>query len=109
MPVTSGPMPAPLGTGSWTCGINNTGNSANPYFTLKFVVAADHTITVVSYANAQAAIVKSDPLTFTAINPRGSRLTTFTWQPDNSMIITGPGLNDPNARFHNEGTCTKAA
>src|SRR5260370_39192818 len=45
LPATSGPIPAPLDTGSWTCRINNTDNSSNPYFTLKFAVAADHTIT----------------------------------------------------------------
>jgi hypothetical protein len=107
--ATSGPPPAPPGAGSWKCGINNIGNSANPYFTLRLVVGTDHTITVVNYANASVAIVKGDPLTFTAINPRGSRLTTFTWQPDNSMTITGPGLNNPASRFYNEGTCTKEA
>jgi hypothetical protein len=97
-----------VAAGQWTCEINNAGNSSNPYSTLQFLVAADRTITVVSYANAQATIVKSDPLTFTALNPRGSRLNTFTWKPDNSMIVSGPRLNNPNAYFHNEGACTKA-
>jgi hypothetical protein len=109
MPATSRPPSAPPSTGVWACGINNPANSSNPHYTLRFVIGADHTITAVNYANAQAAIVNSDPLTFTAINPRGSRLTTFTWKPDNSMTITGPGLNNPNSRFHNEGTCTKEA
>jgi len=54
-----------------------------------------------------ARVVKGSPLTFTALNPRGSRLTTFTLKPDNSMVITGPALNDPNGSFYNEGTCTK--
>lgn len=109
MPATSGPPSAPPSTGVWSCGINNPANSSNPYYTLRFVIGSDHAITVVNYANAPVTIVKSDPLTFTAINPRGSRLTTFAWQPDNSMTITGPGLNNPNSRFHNAGTCTKEA
>ena len=109
LPAASGPTAVPLEAGRWMCGINNAGNSSNPYFTLRLNVAADRTITVVNYANASAAIIKSDPLTFTAINPRGSRLTTFTWKPDNSMVVTGPGLNNPASRFHNEGSCTKEA
>jgi hypothetical protein len=108
VPATSAIPSARLDAESWKCGINNIGNISNPHFTLDFVVAADRTISVVNYANAPATIVRDDPLTFTAINPRGSRLTTFTLKPDNSMNITGPALNKPGASFYNEGTCSKA-
>jgi len=105
--ATPTPTTAPIDTGRWTCGINNIGNSANPRYTINFVVGADRAITVVNYGNARATVVSGSPLTFAAVNPRGSRLTTFTLKPDNSMVITGPALNDPNGSFYNEGTCTK--
>ncbi len=98
---------APIDTGRWTCGIRNFSGSSDRHYTINFVVAADRTITLASYGNAPATIVKSSPLTFTAVNPRGSRLTTFTLKPDNSMVITGPKLSDPAASFYNEGTCIK--
>ncbi len=98
---------APLEAGNWTCGIKNPRNASNPFYTLQFVVAADRAITVVSYANASATVVSNNPLTFTAVNPNGSRLTTFSWRPDNSMVVTGPGLSNPNSHFFNEGTCTR--
>lgn len=87
--------------------MRNIGKSSNPTLTLQLAVAENHTITIESYGNAQTTFVKNDPLTFTAINPRGSRLTTFTWMPDNSMTITGPGMNNPNSSFYEEGTCSK--
>jgi hypothetical protein len=98
---------APLEAGNWTCGIKNPNNASKPFYTLQFVVAADHAITVVSYANASATVVSNNPLTFTAVNPNGSRLTTFSWRPDNSLVVTGPGVSNPNAHFFNEGTCTR--
>jgi hypothetical protein len=103
------PMPAtvPIDRGSWTCAINHSGNAANPRYAITFVVAGDHAITVVSYGNASATVVKGSPRTFTAVNPRGARLTTFTLKPDNSMVVTGPALNNPTGSFYDEGTCTK--
>jgi outer membrane protein assembly factor BamE (lipoprotein component of BamABCDE complex) len=106
-PTTPTSTMAPIDTGRWACGIHNFSGSSDRRYTINFVVAADRTITLVSYGNAPATIVKSSPLTFTAVNPRGSRLTTFTLKPDNSMVITGPKLSDPAASFYNEGTCTK--
>ena len=97
----------PIDPGRWVCGIQNFRGGSDRRYTINFVVAADRTITLASYGNAPATIVKSSPLTFTAVNPRGSRLTTFTLKPDNSMVISGPKLNDPAASFYNEGTCTK--
>lgn len=107
-PVTGIAPPASFQPGTWNCGIKNFGSTTNPFFGLQFVVGADNSITVVSYANALTTIVKADPLTFTAINPRGSRLTTFTWRADNTMTITGPNLNSLGTNFRNEGTCAKA-
>jgi hypothetical protein len=97
----------PFGPGVWMCAINNMGNTANPRFTLQFVVADDKSIVVTSYANAPATVVEHNPLTFTAINPRGSREMKIVWKPDNSMIITGPNLNKPGTFFYNEGSCVK--
>jgi hypothetical protein len=97
----------PIDTGRWVCGIHNFSGSSDRRYTINFLVAADRAITLASYGNAPATIVKSSPLTFTAINPRGSRLTTFTLKPDHSMVITGPKLSDPAASFRDEGTCTK--
>jgi len=91
-----GTLPA---AGIWDCGFNT--------FKLQIVVAADHSMIVTSYANASATTTSKDPLTFTAINPRGSRLTTFAWNPNNTMTLTGPKLSDPGSTFHNEGACTK--
>ena len=96
-----------LDAGNWECAIKNIGNDLNPHFTLNFLVAPGDKITLTSYGNAAATVVKNDPLTFTVLNPRGARQTTFTWKPDNSMTITGPGLNNPNVPFYNEGTCKK--
>lgn len=111
MASTSQPTASPrreLEAGVWVCGINNPSSKTNPYFTIEFAIAADQTITVATYANAAATIVTTDPLTFTAVNPRGERLTTFTLKADNSMLITGPSVSDPNARFRNAGTCAKS-
>jgi hypothetical protein len=82
--------------------------SSDRRYGISFVVAADRSVTLASYANAPATIVKTNPLTFTAVNPRGDRLTTFTLRPDNSIVITGPGLNNPASTFYNEGTCVRA-
>jgi hypothetical protein len=106
-PATSSATFAPLDPGTWKCGINNIGNTSNPFFTIEFTVANDRTISVASYAHAPATIVRENPLTFTAVNPRGSRLTTFILSSDSSMTITGPALNNPNSRFYNEGRCTR--
>lgn len=107
VPSTSS-QPMQVEAGAWTCGIKNIGSATRPRYTLQFIVGSDRTITIVNYANAHAVVLKNAPLTFTAINPRGSRLTTFTWMPDNSMTITGPGINNPALPFYNEGTCEKA-
>jgi hypothetical protein len=92
----SGTLPAP---GIWDCGFKT--------FKLQIVVAADHSMIVTSYANAAATVTTKDPLTFTAMNPRGSRLTTFIWNSNNTMTLTGPKLSDPASTFHNEGACAK--
>ena len=52
---------------------------------------------------------RHSPLTFTAVNPRGSRLTTFTLKPDNAIAISGPYLNNPAATFYDEGGCVRSA
>jgi hypothetical protein len=92
----SGTLPA---AGVWDCGFKS--------FKLQIVVGADHSMIVTSYANAVATIVTNDPLTFTAVNPRGSRLTTFIWNSNNTMTLTGPKLTDPAGTFQNDGACTK--
>jgi outer membrane protein assembly factor BamE (lipoprotein component of BamABCDE complex) len=106
-PTTPASTMAPIEPGRWVCGIHNFSGSSDRRYTINFVIAADRTITVASYGNAPATIVKSSPLTFTAVNPRGARLTTFTLKPDNVMVISGPKLSDPSGSFYNEGTCTK--
>jgi hypothetical protein len=42
-----------------------------------------------NYGNAPATVVKTSPLTFTAVNPGGDRLVTFTMQAT-SLVMTGP-------------------
>ena len=106
-PTTSTLTMAPIDPGRWVCGIHNISSGSDRRYTINFVVAADRTITLASYGNAPATIVRSSPLTFTAVNPRGARLTTFTLKPDNAMVISGPKLSDPAGSFYNEGTCTK--
>jgi hypothetical protein len=96
-----------LDPGSWVCGINNYGNTTNPNYTIEFSIAEDHSITVASYGNAPATITSNAPLTFTALNPRGSRVITFTLRADNSMIVTGPNTNNPDTHFYNAGNCVK--
>jgi outer membrane protein assembly factor BamE (lipoprotein component of BamABCDE complex) len=91
--------------GSWSCNVNDTAGASKSRYLLEFLISRDGTITVISYGNARASIVRKDPLTFTAVNPRGARLTTFTLNSNNSIVVTGPTLNDPNASFYNEGTC----
>lgn len=88
--------------GVWECGLK----SETRYYKLQFVVAADHSIVVTSYANAPATIVKNDPLTLTAINPRGVRQMNIVWNADNTMVITGP-TSSVNISFRNEGACAK--
>lgn len=107
--ASSAPTPAgpSFGAGTWICAMNNIGNTSNPRYTLQFVVSEDKSIVVTSYADAPATIVESNPLTFTAINPRGSRQMRIVWKPDNSMIITGPNLNKPGTFFYNDGSCLK--
>ena len=97
-----------LQPGTWVCGMGNAGERGDNYFTLQFAIADDRTMSVASYANAPAKLVRADPLTFTAINPRGSRLTTFVMRSDNTMVMTGPSLTDPERRFRNTGTCAKS-
>ncbi len=92
----AGTLPA---AGVWECGFKS--------FKLQLVVGADHSIIVTSYANAPATISGNEPLTFTALNPRGSRPVTFTWASNNTMTLDGPKLSDPTATFHNAGACTK--
>jgi hypothetical protein len=105
-PVAVAPAPARVpgtlpGAGIWECGVKN----GSRYFKLQFVVAADHSMIVTSYANAPATIVKNDPLTLTALNPRGGRVMNIVWNADNTMVITGPTTS--GGTFRNEGACTK--
>jgi hypothetical protein len=93
------PSAALPAAGVWDCGFKS--------FKLQIVVGADHSMIVTSYANAVATLVANDPLTFTAVNPRGSRLTTFIWNSNNTMTLTGPKSNDPASTFRNDGACTK--
>lgn len=104
---TPGQASNPLKSGVWVCGIGTVGDNADNYFTIQFAITDDHTITVATYANAPATVIRTDPLTFTAVNPRGSRLTTFVMKSDNTIVITGPRMNDPNSRFRNSGSCAK--
>jgi hypothetical protein len=103
----TGPAPtlASIEPGRWTCGMVNNNDRR---YAMSFVVAADRSITVANYANAPATVVSTSPLTFTAINPRGDRLSTFTLRPDNSLVVTGPGLNNPSSTFFDQGTCVRS-
>lgn len=103
----AGPAPslASIEPGRWTCGMVN---GSDRRYSISFVVAADRSITVANYANAQATVVRTSPLTFTAVNPRGDRLTTFTLRSDNSIVITGPFLNTPANTFYDQGTCVRS-
>ena len=109
--AAAGPSAPPLTAssieiGRWTCGMRTTSDRR---YALNFTVAADRSITVGNYGNAPATVVKTSPLTFTAVNPRGDRLVTFTMQADNSLIMTGPSNTNSNATFYDEGTCVKGA
>jgi hypothetical protein len=104
------PRPAPAradGTlpaaGIWECGLW-TGKRA---YKLQFVVGADRSIVLTTYANAPATIVRTDPLTMTANDPRGDRPMDIVWNADNTMTITGPYSQRTGATLHDSGTCTK--
>jgi hypothetical protein len=92
--------------GSWSCNVSETAGPSKARYLIEFLISRDGTITVISYGNARATLVRNDPLTFTAVNPRGARLTTFTLNANNSIVVTGPALNDPKASINDEGTCT---
>jgi hypothetical protein len=107
--VAAGPSaPAPTASsieiGRWACGMRT---SSDRRYAVNFTVAADRSITVGTYDNVPAAVIKTSPLTFTAVNPRGARVVTFTLQADNSVVLTGPSLNNANATFYDEGNCVK--
>lgn len=102
--VPLGP-PADPAAGLWDCKLGNNANE--PRYTLTFSVAEDKKITVLNYNSALANLINANPLTFTATNPRGDRLTTFTWNADNSMSVTGPRSSDPEKTFRNVGNCAK--
>jgi hypothetical protein len=109
--VAAGPSaPAPTASsievGRWTCGMRT---SSDRRYAVNFTVAADRSITVGTYDNVPATVIKTSPLTFTAVNPRGVRVVTFALQPDNSLVLTGPSLNNANATFYDEGNCVKGA
>jgi hypothetical protein len=99
-PRRSGTLPA---AGIWECGLK----SANRYYKLQFVVAADHSMVVTTYDNAPVTVVSKDPLTVTALNPRGTRVMNIVWNADNTMVVTGPNTSNPDSTFRNEGACTK--
>lgn len=101
------PSLASLEPGRWICGMQ-TNNAEARRYSMSFVVAPDRSITVANYANAPATVVGTSPLRFTAINPRGDRLTTFTMRPDNSLVVTGQGLNNPNSTFFDQGSCVRS-
>jgi hypothetical protein len=105
----AGPAPslASIEPGRWICGMQ-TNNAEARRYSMSFVVAPDRSITVASYANAPATVVGTSPLRFTAVNPRGDRLTTFTMRPDNSLVVTGQGLNNPNSTFFDQGSCVRS-
>jgi hypothetical protein len=105
----AGPAPslASIEPGRWICGMQTNNADARRY-SMSFVVAPDRSITVANYANAPATVVGTSPLRFTAINPRGDRLTTFTLRPDNSLVVTGQGLNNPNSTFFDQGSCVRS-
>jgi hypothetical protein len=91
------------GAGIWECGLN-TGKRT---YKLQFVVAADRSMIVTSYANAPVTIVQKDPLTLTAVNPRGDRPMNIVWNTDNTIEISGPSSQKPDTTFHDAGACTK--
>jgi len=96
----AGSLPAP---GVWECGVRN----GKRHFTLQIVVGASGSMTVTTYANAPATIVSKDPLTFTAVNPRGDRTMTIVWNTDNTLVISGLNSNASGSTFRNEGACAK--
>lgn len=96
-----GPSP-----GLWDCKGGRT--AATAHYSLAISVAADKTMRILSYNSAEAVIISTSPLKFTAMNPRGDRLTTFVWNPDNSMSISGPNYDNPSRDFHDVGFCVKA-
>lgn len=106
-PAVPAPSLASIEPGRWTCGMQ-TNNAEARRYSMSFVVAPDRSIIVANYANAPATIVGTSPLRFTAINPRGDRLTTFTMRPDNSLVVTGQGLNNPNSTFYDQGSCVRS-
>lgn len=101
-PSAPAPTASSIEPGRWTCGMRTGGDRR---YALSFTVAADRSITVGNYGNAPATVVRTSPLTFTAVNPRGDRTVTFTLQGDNHLVMTGPGTNYGN--FYDEGTCVR--
>ncbi|HEY4169747.1 MAG TPA: hypothetical protein VGM96_23350 [Reyranella sp.] len=105
--VTRAPARAPgvpPAAGIWECGLH--GNNGHTY-KLQFVVGSDRSIIVTNYANAPVTIVRTDPLTVTANNPRGDRPMNIVWNTDNTMEITGPSSKNQNQTFRDSGACTK--
>jgi hypothetical protein len=96
----AGSMPSP---GVWECGVKN----GKKHFILQIVVGANGSMTVTTYANAPATVVSKDPLTFTAVNPRGDRTMTLVWNTDNTLVISGLNSTDSDTTFRNEGACAK--
>lgn len=96
---TSGSMPA---AGLWECGIKNR----RGYYKLQLEVS-DQSIKVTNHDSGLATITSRDPLTFTTVNPRGSRLMNIVWDVNNTMVVSGPSPTDPSTTFHDEGACTK--
>ncbi len=96
----AGTLPA---AGIWECGLRNGRRT----YKLQFVVGANHSILVRSYANAPATIVQNEPLTMTAVNPHGDRSLNIVWNSDNTMEITGPSSRKPDTTFRDSGACTK--
>jgi hypothetical protein len=97
---------APLDGGSWSCTVYAAADPSKARYLIEFLISRDGTITVLSYGNAPATLVWNDPLTYSAVNPRGARLTTFTLNSNNSIVVSGATVTDPNVSFHDEGTCT---
>lgn len=89
--------------GIWECGVRTNSRT----YKLQFVVGSNRSIIITSYGNAPASITSNDPLSFTAVNPRGDRPTNFVWSTDNTLVVTGPLISKPDATFHDEGACTK--
>jgi hypothetical protein len=102
MPLPARPVGRLPAAGTWDCGIKGISRS----YKLQFLVAADRSMVVASYANAPVTVVKTDPLTVTALNPRGARPMNIVWNADNTMVITGPTTSG-NGTFRDEGACTK--